>query len=161
MPAGLASAGDALRAAARIPWALALSCEKRGKLRRMIRARNRGMIVICDRLPQAEISGFNDGPLLARWREHSWRLCRALATWEARPYTEVALDPPDLVIKLMVTPEVALARRPEMTLDELRRRVLAVQSLGVFALDDSGRAQRRVPFDDVALTAKRLVWNVI
>src|SRR6266508_3511029 len=103
-----------MRSAGRIPWALTLSFEKRAKLRRMIRARNRGLIVICDRYPQSQVPGFNDGPLLAHWGQHSWALCRALARWEARPYDDAALDPPDLVIKLVLAPEVALTRRPEM-----------------------------------------------
>jgi hypothetical protein len=150
-----------LRAAARVPWALALSCEKRGKLRRMIRARNRGMIVICDRFAQAQVPGFNDGPLLAHWRKHSWRICRALAAWEAKPYAEVALDPPDLVIKLRVSPEVALMRRPEMSLEEVRRRVWAVRSLQFPVTTKVVELNADVSLEEVALAAKRLVWDEI
>ena len=150
-----------LRAAARVPWALALSCEKRGKLRRMIRARNRGMIVICDRFAQTDVPGFNDGPLLAHWRQHAWRVCRALAAWEGRPYAEAALDPPDLVIKLMVTPEVALARRPEMSLGEVRRRVQAVRSLQFPRTARVVEISADVALDEIALAAKRLVWEEI
>ena len=49
----------------RVVWALALAVEKRSKMRRARRARNRGMLVLCDRYPQTKILGFNDGPLLA------------------------------------------------------------------------------------------------
>jgi PST family polysaccharide transporter len=150
-----------LRAAARVLWALALSCEKRAKLRRMIRARNRGMIVVCDRFPQADIPGFNDGPLLAHWHTHAWRIGRALAAWEARPYAEAVLDPPDLVIKLAVSPEVALQRRPEMTLTEIRRRVSAVQSLDFPRSTRVVEVSGDVPLDDVALAGKRLLWDEI
>ncbi|NIX78089.1 hypothetical protein [Microvirga terricola] len=152
---------SSLRAAALIPWALTLSLEKRGKLRRMTRARNRGMIVVCDRFAQADIPGFNDGPLLAHWRRSRWRICRALAVWEAKPYADAKLDPPDLVIKLNVTPEVALGRRPEMSLEEIRRRVQAVQS---FRFQEPARVVEigtDVPLDEVALAAKRLVWDEI
>ena len=133
-----------LRAGARVPWALALSLEKRGKLRRMVRARDRGMIVVCDRFPQTEIPGFNDGPLLAHWRGHPSGLCRALAAWEARPYVEAASSStPDLVMKLAVTPIVALARRPEMSFDEVVRRVRAVHRLRYPPTDDRRRDRRR------------------
>ena len=156
-----ASVAGILRAAARVPWALALSYEKRGKLRRMIRARNRGMMVICDRFPQADVAGFNDGPLLGHWREHSWRFCRALAAWEGRPYAAAALDPPDLVIKLMVSPEVALVRRRDMSLEGVVRRVRAVRSLQFPATTRVVELSGDLPLDEVALVAKRLVWDEI
>ncbi|WP_445503116.1 hypothetical protein [Microvirga sp. G4-2] len=151
----------AFRAAALVPWALALSLEKRSKLRRMIRARNRGMIVVCDRFAQADIPGFNDGPLLTYWRHSPWWICRTLATWEEKPHRETKFNPPDLVLKLNVTPEVALTRRPEMSLNEIQRRVQAVQSL---RFPDSAKVIEigtDVPFEEVALTAKRLVWDQI
>ena len=85
-----------IRSIGLLPWALTLSLEKRAKLRRLTRARNRGMIVICDRFPQAEIPGFNDGALLTHLRASRWAVCRALAAWEAVPYRQWALDPPDL-----------------------------------------------------------------
>ena len=57
----------------RVPWALFLAMEKRKKLKRLWRARNRGMIVLCDRFPQNQIKGFNDGPLPgALWRGWVW-----------------------------------------------------------------------------------------
>jgi hypothetical protein len=150
-----------VRSAARVPWALALSYEKRGKLRRMIRARNRGVIVICDRFAQADIPGFNDGLLLDHWRDHSWPVCRALAAWEARPYTEAALDPPELVIKLTVTPAVAVQRRPEMSLEAVDRRVQAVRSLRFPSMTKVVELSADLPLDEVTLAAKRLVWDEI
>ena len=148
-----------VRAAARIPWALALSCEKRGKLRQMIRARNRGMIVICDRFVQNEVLGFNDGPLLAHWHKHPWRVCRALAAWEAQPYAEAAQAPPDLVIKLMVTPAVAVGRRPEMSLEAVERRVRAVRSLPFPRTTRVVELSADAPLDEVVMAAKHFIWD--
>jgi hypothetical protein len=116
---------------------------------------------VCDRFAQAEIPGFNDGPLLTHWRDSSWGICRALAAWEARPHTETKLDPPDLVMKLNVTPEVALIRRPEMSLEEIRRRVQAVKSLHFPEPARVVEIGTDAPFEEVALTAKRLVWDAI
>jgi len=151
----------AFRAGALVPWALALSLEKRSKMRRMVRARNRGMIVVCDRFAQADIPGFNDGPLLTHWQHSPRRLCRAIAAWEAKPHRETKFDPPDLVLKLNVTPEVALSRRPEMSLEEIRRRVQAVQSLRFPKPAKVVEIGTDVPIEEVTLSAKRLVWDQI
>src|SRR5256885_11057067 len=62
-----------LWAAARLVWAVALAYEKRGKLHALTRARNRGLVVVCDRYPQNQFQDFNDGPMLGRWRDHPWR----------------------------------------------------------------------------------------
>jgi hypothetical protein len=149
------------RAAARIVWALALSLEKRGKLRRMSRARNRGMVVICDRYPQFDFPGFNDGPLLAHWRQHRWQICRRLAAWEAVPYIEAGRAAPDIVIRLVAAPAVVSLRRPDMSRHNLERRVEAVKALRfspttrVIELDAAG------DLDEIALDARRHVWSVL
>jgi thymidylate kinase len=153
--------GDRLRKIARVPWALALSYEKREKLRRAIRARNRGMIVVCDRFPQAEVAGFNDGPLLAHWRKHQGSLRSALARWEARPYADTSVDPPDLVIKLTVSPEVALSRKPEMTLTEVERRIQAVQNLRFPPTTKVVKLDADAPLEEVVKMVKWLIWQEI
>ena len=150
-----------LRSAARVPWALALSCEKRGKLRRMRRARNRGMIVICDRYPQAEIPGFNDGPLLAHWREHKWRACRWLAKWEAQPHAAAASAHPDLVMRLIASPQVAQQRRPEMSVAELERRIQAVRSMRFPETTKVLEIDTDRSLEEIARLAKSAVWKLL
>ena len=63
---------------AKVLWALALAREKRRRLQRAFDARHRGMLVICDRYPQAQRPGINDGPLLHRWSGDG-------ARWTLRP----------------------------------------------------------------------------
>ncbi|MDZ4136355.1 MAG: hypothetical protein U1D06_12300, partial [Paracoccaceae bacterium] len=147
------------RAVALIPWALSLSFEKRGKLRRMIRARNHGMMVVCDRYAQDQVQGFNDGRLLGHLARSPWRFARALAAWEARPYREAQLEPPDIVVKLIASPAVALSRRPEMRPEEIELRIAAVRSLRfpdqtLVAEIDADR-----PFDEVSRSVRRLIWG--
>lgn len=144
---------------ARVLWALVLSWEKRAKLRSAWRARNRGMIVLADRYPQAQVAGFNDGPLLAAWRAHPARPLRALARWERAPYEWAARHPPDLVVKLRVSPEVAHHRKPEMPLGDFERRVAAVESLQ-FATDTVTLDADR-PADEVLNHVKGLVWELL
>lgn len=150
-----------LRSIALVPWALSLSLEKRAKLRRMVRARNRGMIVICDRFVQDQISGMNDGRLLDDFAQSRWRLARLLARWEARPYADARLDPPDLVIKLVASPECALSRRPEMTAEEIEARIAAVRS---FRFPDAvivTEVDADQPLEDVIRTVRRHVWKLL
>jgi hypothetical protein len=87
------------------------------------------MIVICDRYPQNEFMGFNDGPRLNHWSQHRSPILRALANWEHAAYREATLHAPDLVMKLHVTPEVAARRKPDMPREVLPRKAQAVKSL--------------------------------
>ena len=142
-------------------WALALSLEKRGKLRKMIRARNLGLIVVCDRYAQNQIEGFNDGRLLGVLAHSHWRLVRALAAWEATPYRDSLRDPPDLVIKLIASPDVALSRRPEMTAEEICRRIAAVRSLRFPDRTQVAEVDSDQPLEEVLRLVHHLVWKVL
>src|SRR5438034_1147699 len=114
--------------AARVVWPVALAYERRGKLHTLTRARNRGLVVVCDRYPQNQFPDFNDGPMLRSWRDHPWRLLRGLAEWEGAPYRWAEHVVPDLVLKLHVRPDVAQRRKPDMELQDLKRRAEAVRS---------------------------------
>jgi len=118
-----------LWAAARLVWAMALAYEKRGKLHALTRARNRGLVVVCDRYPQNQFQDFNDGPMLRSWRDHPWRLLRAVAEWEGTPYRWAEHVVPDLVLKLHVRPDVAQQRKPDMQLQDLEKRAEAIRCL--------------------------------
>ena len=144
---------------ARVLWALALALEKRSKLKRCLRARHRGMIVICDRYPQVQTLGYNDGPLLGAWLDSPSRLRRRLARIEYRVYERASQLAPDLVIRLDVPPEVAVRRRPTESLQELRRRREVVRAIRygrrcrLLEIDASG------PLDEVSLAVKRAIWQ--
>jgi hypothetical protein len=158
-PAPLRPRGRLL-SAARAVWSLALALEKRRKLRAAWRARTLGMVVLTDRYPQSQILGFNDGPLLAHWADHRISSLRRLARWEGEPYRWAERHPPDVVIKLHVSPDTALARKPETGRVEIVRRVAAIRALAfprsaVVDLD----ADR--PFPEVSLDVARTVWSHI
>lgn len=146
----------------RVIWALTLAHEKRSKLRRVERARERGFVVVCDRYPQTDVAGVSDGPLLGRWKESPSRPRRALARWEEGVYELAAVIAPDLVIRLQVTPDTAKARRPEDNPAELTFRTQLVDGLafetsryGVVDVD----ANRDL--ESVVLDVKRRLWPVI
>jgi len=128
--------------ASRSVWALALASEKQTKLRRARRASKRGVLVICDRYPQAQVPGSTDGPLLDGWATSQSRWRRTLAKWEARPYALAHRAQPDLVLRLRVDQPTAERRRPDHDGDELLQRRRLVEelhfdsaSLGVVEID--------------------------
>lgn len=149
-----------LRPILRALWASAVACDKRLRLRRAARARNRGLVVLCDRYPQAHTMNFNDGPLISAWRDHRNLLVRSLARWEFSAYRSRTI--PDLVLKLNVSPEVSVARRPgEMTLEAARRKAGSIHELALPAGTRVVDIDADLPLEEVLLQARRAVWDVV
>jgi hypothetical protein len=146
---------------ARAVWALVLAREKGQNLQRAWRARDRGIVVVGDRYPQHQVMGFNDGPLLSAWTGSSSGLRRALATWESRPYRWAESRPPQLVIKLRVSPEVAVVRKPGMRAEEIQRRLGALASLRYPAETRVVEVDADRPWEEVLLECKRRVWEIL
>lgn len=91
--------------------------------REIIELSRRGIVVITDRFPQAEIPGFHyDGPGLSGARSNNW-LVRKLAERERTIYEEMASHPPFLLIRLSVDLETALSRKPDHKPAELRDKI--------------------------------------
>ena len=150
-----------LWAAARLVWAVALAYEKRGKLHALTRARNRGLVVVCDRYPQNQFQDFNDGPMLRSWRDHPWRLLRGLAEWEGAPYRWAEHVVPDLVLKLHVRPDVAQQRKPDMQLQDLEKRAEAIRSLRFPDVTETVDIDAEEPLEQVVRRIRRCIWRKI
>jgi len=104
-----------------------------GRLRKrrflqMLKVRESGRLVICDRYPQAQITGLNDGPGLAAASAGGW-LTAWLARCERDLYSEMALIPPTLVIRLNVDARTAWSRKPDHDLALIERKVAATAAL--------------------------------
>jgi thymidylate kinase len=137
-------------------WAVAVAMDKRKKLVAARRATNRGLIVLADRFPQNQIIGFNDGPLLTRLTVAPHWLRR----FEGAAYNLARRLPPDLVIKLVVTPETAARREPEMDPAVIRERIAALQRLElpgarVVCVD------AEQPLAEVIRAVKHEIWRLI
>jgi thymidylate kinase len=137
-------------------WAIMVAVEKRFKLLAARRGASRGLIVLTDRYPQNEIVGFNDGPLLSRLA----RVPRWLRSLETRTYALARRLPPDLVIKLDVTPATAARREPAMDLAVIERRIAEVKRLK-FSGARVVRVDAEQPLDDVIRAVKREVWSLL
>src|SRR3546814_16894261 len=113
-----AHAKDSKTAAPDMPTAIVihlLSRWRRHKFRRMLALNRRGVVVITDRYPQAEVPGFYfDGPGLTVTAA-SKGLVRWLATRELRLYQRMASQVPALLIRLNIDADTAHARKPDQT----------------------------------------------
>jgi hypothetical protein len=69
-------------------------------------------------LAPSQLSSRTAGPQLAHWRDHRSALLRAAAVYEFATLQAAELTPPDLVLKLHVSPAVALQRRPGAPTDQ-------------------------------------------
>ena len=95
------------------------------KFRRMLAMCRRGVLVVTDRYPQAEMPGFLfDGPQLAKTQDGNWWV-RALRARERKLYEWMASGVPMLVIRLNVDAETAHARKPDHKLAALREKIAA------------------------------------
>jgi thymidylate kinase len=137
-------------------WAVAVAADKRKKLIAAQRGADRGLVVLTDRYPQNQIVGFNDGPLLTRLT----KVPHWLRRFEAASYVLAHSLPPDLVIKLVVTPETAARREPEMDPAVIRKRIAALQQLELpGARVVSVDAEQ--PLAEVIRVVKREIWRLI
>jgi len=89
-------------------------------LHKVKRLSRKGILVIADRYPQAEIAGFHyDGPGITAVPTDNWVL-RTIAVREQKFYNSMAKLKPELIIRLNVDAEIAHARKPDHDIDELR-----------------------------------------
>ena len=101
----------------------AFSLRRRVKLRRVQQLTQSGVLVVSDRFPQAEISGFYyDGPGIGIERA-TGKIKQRLAKREQRLYQQMARYQPELIIRLMIDVETAFSRKPDHDYEELRDKI--------------------------------------
>jgi thymidylate kinase len=84
------------------------------KIKKMYLNKNKGIITITDRFPQSQYKNINDGPKLERYAiKLNNRFLSRLASKEKHIFNKYSDFPPDIVFKLMISPEVAITRKPE------------------------------------------------
>jgi thymidylate kinase len=128
---------------------------KRRALRQARRLAQGGSMVVLDRFPQAQFNGIYDGPRLQDGNSFGWA-----ARAEMRGYREIAALKPDLLVKLVVSPAVAHARKPDHSLTNIARKCaitheLSFDGVTVVSIDADQ------PLEQVMLAAKRAVWHHI
>ena len=112
-----------------IIWAASVLIERWQKIKRVVTAKKRGFVVVCDRYPQNTVAGYNDGPLLNDPGACK-KKCSLLSRLESNFYKTLEVSyPPDLVIRLYAEPDIIKSRRPEMTVSEIRKKQNDIMSV--------------------------------
>ncbi|MEM8830719.1 MAG: hypothetical protein AAGE96_15365 [Cyanobacteria bacterium P01_G01_bin.19] len=142
-----------------ILWAITLVIEKQNKLKRINSARERGLVVVCDRYPQSQIPYLNEGPLLTTEHKSDSKLLQALQEWELKAYQQMVADVvPDLVVKLNVSPEVALTRKSSLP-EVIEKKVAGVKAIEFPDGSSIANLDADRSLDEVILKAKHAVWQ--
>lgn len=128
-------------------------------LRKVQRLAESGVLVISDRFPQAEISGFYyDGPGIGVERAKGWLMTR-LAAREKRLYQSMALCRPELIIRLDIDVDTAFSHKPDHSYEELKDKISAMVRLQyngsrIIELD------AKAPYDEVLEKALNAISSV-
>jgi len=106
-----------------------LSIWRAAHLIKVSRLSRRGVKIIADRYPQAEIPGFRyDGPGVTATTNDNW-LLRKLAVREQKLYQWMARYKPALVIRLNIDAETAFSRKPDHDISELQDKIAIMPQL--------------------------------
>ncbi|PIP80547.1 MAG: hypothetical protein COW84_04620 [Gammaproteobacteria bacterium CG22_combo_CG10-13_8_21_14_all_40_8] len=136
-----------------------LSLYRAVQLLRVMRLSKKGIQVIADRYPQAEIPGFHfDGPGLTANRTDNW-LVRKLAAKEQKLYNWMAKQKPALVIRLNIDPSTAYSRKPDHDIIELTEKIFVMPQLnfnGAQVCDIDARA----PYEQVLAAALKAIHSL-
>ena len=138
---------------------LSLARDKLANLRTARRLTALGSVVIADRYPQNEVHHINDGPKIGFGDRDSW-IRRFFSRWELALYHTMAGLPADLIVKLMVSVEVALARKPDHHRGEIERKVGIVRDLR-FEGSRISIVDADQPLEQVLLETKRALWEAL
>jgi hypothetical protein len=140
--------------------AMIVAHEKRRNLARMLTAKKKGMLVICDRFPQNQIMGYNDGPLLHYLKDSKNPVFRALAKMEANVYAEAENNPPDTLFKLIADAAIVEARKPgETPMEMLKTKIAGIKQLDFSEKCKVVTVDASQPLDQVLATVKQGVWD--
>jgi thymidylate kinase len=149
-----------LRTAGELLWVTSLALERRRRASFARRQRNRGAIVVCDRFPQSQSPG-NDGPLLGHWLDHPSWLRRMVARMELASIQYVERLHPTLVLKLVITRELSLQRKPETPQRLLDAKIRVIERLRFTEETRVAEIDASRPLEEVLLAAKREIWSCL
>lgn len=115
-----------------------------------------GVLVVSDRFPQAEISGFYyDGPGIGVERA-TGKIRMFLAQRERRLYQKMAQYRPELIIRLGIDIDTAISRKPDHDYAELQDKIGVMSTIGyngtkILEIDS------RAPYSEVLEQAQKAV----
>ena len=142
--------------------ALLVAREKRHNMKLMKAAKRKGALVICDRYPQNQIRGYNDGPLLSGLQDSTNPLLRAIAKMESGIYAAAEDHPPDILFKLDVDPEISERRKPgEMSAEKLKKKINGIKQIRLNNACKVITVDATRPLNEVLYLIKKEIWNAL
>ncbi len=138
---------------------LSFAQERARKLRRAAALRQDGVILITDRYPQDQVRGIYDGPRTLR-KAQATPIRERFAQREDALFGEMKGIRPDLVIRLNVSVEVALARKPQHKRPEISRKVKLTPQLH-FPGSQLVDLDAEQPIEEVSKAARRAIWMLL
>lgn len=136
------------------------------KVVKVNRLTKEGIIVIYDRFPQVNFSGINDGPkireLLHKYFGNGriFHLLEPIAESEESYLNKVVSFQPNMVFKLMLSPEESIRRKPNNDYETIKKKNQIIKSL-VFNDSDVVSVDATMPFDEEILFIKNSIWQQI
>ena len=136
--------------------------EKRINMKLMQNAKEKGALVICDRYPQNQFMGYNDGPLLHDFLSSKNLLFRTVAKMESEIYAQAEIQAPDVLFKLVADAEVVERRKPgETSPERLKTKINGINQL---KLNNKCRVitiNATKPLNEVLNEIKGEIWDVL
>lgn len=122
--------------------------------------RSKGGIALLDRYPQQQFEGINDGPKIkARYGLiHNNMLFRWLSNREYKLFENIAHINPDLVIKLYVSPEESVRRKPDHDIEEVSQKAAVIAALN-FEHSQLYSVNTEQDFQTEIVEIRNLVWK--
>lgn len=132
------------------------SLRRMANLRKVQRLAQSGVLVVSDRFPQAEISGFYyDGPGIGVERA-TGKISMFLAQRERRLYQQMAQYRPELIIRTGIDIETAISASLTMTMPSCRTKSASCRRLAITA-QKILEIDSRAPYSEVLEQAQKAV----
>ncbi len=140
-------------------FAVLVANDRYRKLKKARQDKLNGWLIVTDRYPQNQFPGLNDGPYIELAGHETW-LERWAARLEQKRFERFRQLQPDLVIKLSISVEVAFARKPVYSPDDIRQKVEIVEKLSfpgakVVTIDATQ------PLEQVKKQVTKVVWETL
>lgn len=119
----------------------------------------KGAVALYDRFPQNQFSGLYDGPKIrSRYGDSKNLYARMMARREEKAIEKAQKYQPDLVFKLILSPEESVRRKPDHTLEEVAPKANITPKL-VFANSHVVDIDAAQPYEQEILQIKRNIWR--
>lgn len=131
------------------------------QLKKSNRFAERGGICLFDRYPQNQFSGINDGPKIRKSYGYVKSLIiNRLMHWEEENIKRCVKIGPELVIKLIISPEVAIRRKPDHDILELEKKADIVSQLS-FENAVVHNVDANQKYEEELKVIKKLIWDYL